>query len=91
MNLRFEELGRAREFASPEFIASAMRKRGIGTAITTFSVDFAKQLKKSRLTVCPHPLSDQPLDDLIDWYKRRGFKPTNDPKLFEIARIPTHS
>lgn len=131
-DLRFEELGRVREFALPElqaradnnllapgrrqfrvwlgdreaaylsfdiwddelnlyevFVANAMRGQGIGSEILSLSITFAKQLKKSRLTVCPHPLSDQRPEDLVEWYMRRGFRPTEDPRRFEI--ILSHS
>ena len=66
------------------FIADAYRNRGIGTDLIGLAIDFAKRLDKPRLTVRPTPLSKQPLEDLIAWYVRRGFRPTiEDPELFE--------
>ena len=66
------------------FVAEVLRNQGIGTRIISFAIDLGKQMGKTRLTVRPRPLSDQPEADLVAWYLRRGFTPTASPELLEI-------
>ena len=69
------------------FIVREFRsQRLVGPACVGFGVELARELHKPRLTVLPTPLSEQTTEELVGWYKRRGFTPTDDPRgLLEIV------
>lgn len=60
------------------FILEAIRNQGVGTECIRFAVNLGKELRKPRLTVQPGQISNLTLDDLVSWYKHRGFSVAPD-------------
>ena len=68
------------------FVAREFRDCGVGSECIRFAIKLATRLGKPRLTVRPGPLAEQSKEDLIAWYKRRGFtEVAGEPGHFEVC------
>jgi GNAT superfamily N-acetyltransferase len=71
------------------YVAERFRGNGIGSELIRHAETLTKQLGRSQILLTPEPLSpDTTREELVAWYKRRGFAQLNQGLAY-FKDVPT--